>query len=370
MNFEPAPRLTALDVAEVLATVEPRIKRLLDRRGLGEGDDDGRASDAWAEDAPVLAGLAAASVQGTVALAPNRGARPRRLGDPPETCEAPALQGCHPRANGFDLHAGLMVRAVRRERLERVCRYTLRSPVSGDRLRVTGDGRVMLQLRHRWADGTTHLVFDPIEFLGRLAVLVPRPRINLLLYHGVLGPRATWRAEIVRRGTPAGDRETAVALATVAQAGEADTLHAARGQCWAVACERNRAGVTHEHVVVEQVRVPGQLESGEHRVAERERHHVALGRLETIDVAGEPDRPGRAVAVLVEKGAHELVAHRFAIGDAVSPGRWMERNHRARGHLTGRRNHLGGRRRDLRRRRHHTGQTEPQNDRSQLSWNH
>ena len=55
LNFHPAPRLTALDVAEVLATVEPRIKRLLDRRGLGDGDDDGPALDTWADEAPVPA---------------------------------------------------------------------------------------------------------------------------------------------------------------------------------------------------------------------------------------------------------------------------------------------------------------------------
>ena len=42
--FHPAPRLTALDVAEVLATVEPRIRGLLDRRGLG--DDDAGTTDA------------------------------------------------------------------------------------------------------------------------------------------------------------------------------------------------------------------------------------------------------------------------------------------------------------------------------------
>ncbi len=69
VGFHPGPRLTALDVAEVLATVEPRIKRLLARRGLGDGDDEGGAPDAWADEAPVLAGLAAASVQG------DRGAR-------------------------------------------------------------------------------------------------------------------------------------------------------------------------------------------------------------------------------------------------------------------------------------------------------
>ena len=88
-----------------------------------------------------------------------------------------------------------------RERLERVCRYALRPPVAGDRVCVTGDGQVLLQLRHPWIDGTTHLVFDPLEFLGRLAVLVPRPRINLILYSGVLGARAAWRSAVVRRET-------------------------------------------------------------------------------------------------------------------------------------------------------------------------
>lgn len=121
LTFHPARGLTALDVAEVLATVEPSIRRLLDRRGLGEGEDEGSASDAWADEAPVLAGLAAASVQGTVALGPHRGARLRRLGDPAEEGEAPTPDGCHARANGFDLHTGLVVPAGQRDRLERVC---------------------------------------------------------------------------------------------------------------------------------------------------------------------------------------------------------------------------------------------------------
>ena len=52
----------------------------------------------------------------------------------------------------------------------------------------------VLQLRHPWADGTTALTFEPTAFRERLAVLVPRPRINLVRYHGVLAPRAAWRA--------------------------------------------------------------------------------------------------------------------------------------------------------------------------------
>ena len=91
-----------------------------------------------------------------------------------------------------------MVPAGQRARLEQVCRYVLRPPVASDRLAVAGDGRVLVTLRHPWADGTSVVALDPLTFLGRLAVLVPRPRINLLLYQGVLAARSAWRAEVVR----------------------------------------------------------------------------------------------------------------------------------------------------------------------------
>jgi len=208
VGFHPTPSLSALDVAEVLATVEPRIARLLDRRGIGDGDDSAGESDGWTDEAPVLAGLAAASVQGRVALGRQRGAHIRRLGVQAYDAAPRALGRCHARSNGFDLHAGLVIRAGQRERLERVCRYALRPPVARERLSVTGSGQVRLHLRQCWADGTTPLVFDPLEFLGRLAVLVPGPRINLVLYHGVLGPRAAWRAAVVPgEAAPTGEGE-------------------------------------------------------------------------------------------------------------------------------------------------------------------
>jgi len=104
---------------------------------------------------------------------------------------------CHAHVDGFDLHAGLVTRAGQRDRLERLGRYTLRPPLAEDRLHVSAEGEIWLTLRHRWADGTTHLRFDPLELLERLAVLTPRPRVNLILYYGVLAPRAAWRAAIV-----------------------------------------------------------------------------------------------------------------------------------------------------------------------------
>jgi hypothetical protein len=114
------------------------------------------------------------------------------------------LGPCHAQVGGFDLHAGLVTRAGQRDRLERLCRYALRPPLAQDRLHVSDEGEIWLTLRHRWADGTTHLRFDPLELLERLAVLTPRPRVNLILYYGVLAARATWRAALVPAAPSAG----------------------------------------------------------------------------------------------------------------------------------------------------------------------
>jgi len=41
-------------------------------------------------------------------------------------------------------------------------------------------GRVVLKLKTPWRDGTTHLLMGPLEFMQRLAALVPRPRLHLI----------------------------------------------------------------------------------------------------------------------------------------------------------------------------------------------
>ena len=89
-----------------------------------------------------------------------------------------------------------MVPARDRAQLDRLCRYALRPPIAADRVRLTAEGQVLLELRHRWSDGTTHLLFEPLELLERLAALTPRPRINRVRYYGVLGARSAWRPRL------------------------------------------------------------------------------------------------------------------------------------------------------------------------------
>ena len=40
--------------------------------------------------------------------------------------------------------------------------------------------QVVLKLKTPWRDGTTHLVMSPLDFMQRLAALMPRPRRNLI----------------------------------------------------------------------------------------------------------------------------------------------------------------------------------------------
>ena len=114
-----------------------------------------------------------------------------RLGGDPDALWVLSTMPRHAHLAGFDLHANVAVPATGRARLEQLCRYLLRPAVAQDRLRLLDDGRIALTLKTAWADGTRQLVFEPLELLEKLAALTPRPRTNLVLYHGVLAPHST-----------------------------------------------------------------------------------------------------------------------------------------------------------------------------------
>lgn len=55
--------------------------------------------------------------------------------------------------------------------MEGLCRYLLCPPLAQDRLRLRADGRVLVKLKTAWHDGTSHLLFEPTQFLKKLAAL-------------------------------------------------------------------------------------------------------------------------------------------------------------------------------------------------------
>ena len=103
---------------------------------------------------------------------------------------------CVARAGGFSLHAGIAARADQRTKLERLCRYVARPAVATRRLSLTRQGDIRYSLKTPYRDGTTHVIFEPLDFIARLAGLVPRPRVNLTRFHGIFAPNSRWRARI------------------------------------------------------------------------------------------------------------------------------------------------------------------------------
>ena len=61
------------------------------------------------------------------------------------------------------------------------------------RLSLSSTGKVVYTLKTPYRDGTTQVAFEPVDFMARLTALVPKPRVNLTRYHGILAPNHRWR---------------------------------------------------------------------------------------------------------------------------------------------------------------------------------
>lgn len=140
------------------------------------------------------------SITYPIAVGPNTGSKVMTLQTLP--ADDPAFGEETGKVSGFSLHAGVAARADQRDKLERLCRYISRPAVSEKRLALTTNGLVRYQLKTPFRDGTTHVFFEPLDFLARLAALVPKPRVNLTRFHGVFAPNSQWRAKVTpaRRG--------------------------------------------------------------------------------------------------------------------------------------------------------------------------
>ena len=61
---------------------------------------------------------------------------------------------------------------------------------------LTQQGNIRYTLKTPYRDGTTHIVLEPLDFIARLAALVPKPRVNLTRFHGVFAPNSALRKQI------------------------------------------------------------------------------------------------------------------------------------------------------------------------------
>ena len=217
-EFFEAGSPTDREVHALLQAIITRLMKMLTRRGVLV-EDMGRTylaePDADGEEARTLRPLQAAAVTYRIAFGPRAGQKVLTLrGAMPR--ETTARQALCADIDGFSLHAAVRVEAHERKRLEQLCRYITRPALSDERVQLNAAGQVELKLKTPWRDGTTHLVMSPLEFMQRLAALVPRPRLHLIRFHGVLAPNAKLRSLVVPQG-PLGQEGPAAEAAAAAQ---------------------------------------------------------------------------------------------------------------------------------------------------------
>lgn len=215
-RFHRAPAPSQGEIERLLDTLARRITRTLVRAGVLVEDPQQPWLDL--EEGSPLDQLAAAAVRYRITVGPMALCKTMTL----QSASAVARDGVPVKAltaarDGFSLNPAVACEAQQREKLERVCRYVARGPIALDRLSVDGDGLVVYQLKHPFRDGATHVLFEPLDFIARLAALVPRPRAHLVRYHGLFAPHARHRQHIVARHTPTAppDRHEATPTAPI-----------------------------------------------------------------------------------------------------------------------------------------------------------
>ncbi len=183
-----APPRTA-DVEQLVVEVAERVERWLESQGYGVDDD------VVVDDQDTMLQLQEASAAHRAALGLRAGKKTRRYrliaGK-----EVPLPPRCAV-YQGYSMHAGVVVGAHDREARHRLCRYIARPPLAKSRLEEREDGALVLRMRRAWSDGTTAIVFDPVELIGKLIALIPPSHANLVNYAGVFGARSALRAEVV-----------------------------------------------------------------------------------------------------------------------------------------------------------------------------
>lgn len=188
------------ELTRLAHTIAHRVGRFLECQGLLERDMENSYLSGDAVDDDPMTPLLGHSITYRIAVGPQAGRKVFTMQTLPASGE-PFDDGIG-KVAGFSLHAGVVARADERKKLERLCRYISRPAVSEKRLSLTPNGNIRYQLKTPYRDGTTHVIFEPLDFIARLAALVPKPRVNLTRFHGVFAPNSQHRALVTpaRRG--------------------------------------------------------------------------------------------------------------------------------------------------------------------------
>ena len=197
-------RVNAPDQQKLVAlvhTISHRVAGFLEREGILERGEENSYLSFEDQDEDPMQQVLGCSVSYRIAVGPQQGRKVFKLQTIPSREDDDRFAQIA-KESGFSLHAGVAAQAWEWQKLERLCRYITRPAVSEKRPSLTSSGGIRYQLKTPYNDGTTHVIFEPLDFIAKLAALAPNSRVNLTRFHGVFAPNSKYRTEVTpaRRG--------------------------------------------------------------------------------------------------------------------------------------------------------------------------
>jgi hypothetical protein len=194
------------ELTQLAYRIARRVGRFLERQGWLERNAENSYLASAAVDEGPMDQLLGHSISYRIAVGPQAGRKVFTLQTLPACDREDDFTESVGKVAGFSQHAGVAAKAQERRKLERLCRYISRPAVSEKRLSLTTSGNIRYQLKTPYQDGTTHVIFEPLDFIARHAALVPKPRVNLTRFQGVFAPNSQHRALVTPAGRGKGNK--------------------------------------------------------------------------------------------------------------------------------------------------------------------
>jgi hypothetical protein len=161
-----APERTELE--QLVHTISERTGRYLERQGLLVLDLDNSYLALEPQGDTGLEGVLGSSITYRIAVGPHQGRKAFSLQTLPSAGSLEETSARVAKVAGFSLHAGVAAARHERQKLERLCRYITRPAIAEPRLSLKPTGNVRYQLTTPYRDGTTHVIFEPLDFMYRM----------------------------------------------------------------------------------------------------------------------------------------------------------------------------------------------------------
>ena len=189
---------TGAELSRLAYTIARLVDRFLEWEGLLARDAEKIYLAGEAEDEGSMDQLLGSSITYRIVVGPQQGRKVFSLQTLPASDQQETFTDTVGKVAGLSLHAGVAAGVDECKKLERLCCYISHPAVAEKRLSIISNGNIRYQLKTPYRGGTTHVIFEPLDFIARLAALVPKPRVNLMRFHCVFALNSKHRAFVAK----------------------------------------------------------------------------------------------------------------------------------------------------------------------------